>query len=228
MRDTLIVQSLYIRFSRIVLEQAAKANWLFIIKNLVVQFIHTAVSLDFSIIHFQSYFYKHIRELQLIIPILGAKIINFTNLKFLQKVSALNFINDLKLIRLFDPSEPKSTFYTQLKPLLINNENALKIIMKIRFNFGVRADFLCKDISRFNLYLFLFYLKLYELEEILQWLNWVAFRISLQGIPYKFHRSSLLHNFLLSINKFGYQSWHEKQFQKPKNSIFKLKKKWRF
>jgi hypothetical protein len=222
-RDLILVQAVYASFSFVILEENARRNWLFTIKSLVKSFTHVISSLKLSILSFTKFFYRNIRELQLIIPIVGAKVKDFNKFKFLQNISPKIFIRSLSFISLFN-SKIRYPNNVLIITRLLAPLNNLNSVLNIISNFGIELNFPID--SRNNFYTFLFYLKLYELEEILQWLNWVAFYIRIQNTPYKFKKNSALSDFIFMLNKFGYQIWYSKHFHSNTNlKTFKLKKK---
>jgi hypothetical protein len=167
-RDTFLLQALYTRFSSVISEQDAANNWLFIIKNITREFTHSAVSLDVSIVYFQRLFHQKIRELQFSIPTIGHKIDNFHNFVFLQNISTTLFTTGLCKIGLFYTYIENVLFNTKLASAFNNQLTELNIILKLSLTFGINVNIPSSSASLFNFYLFLFYLKLYELEEILQ------------------------------------------------------------
>ena len=112
-----------------------------------------------------------------------------------------------------------------------NNKESeiLNLFLKISSFFQIDLNIFNKNL---NVYLFILYLKLYELEEQLQLLNWLFFRINLDVSPYKFYRGANLVSFLETVKQSGYDFWHKQTFSIMSTKVvtkkFKLKKKWRF
>jgi hypothetical protein len=139
---------------------------------------------------------------QSIIPVIGSKIKGFNKFKFLQQISPKFFIYSLSFMSVFKKNAMRFTaFITLLKTIITTEFNTLSNIIS---NFGLELKFPI-DTST-NFYIFLFYLKLYELEETLQWLNWAAFYINIQAAPYKLTKNKSVAGFIIMLNKVGYQS----------------------
>jgi hypothetical protein len=62
-------------------------------------------------------------------------------------------------------------FNIKLKALFLSNISHFDIFIQLKDDFGIHIKFTEDSKNNFNLYLFQLYLKLYELEECLQWFN---------------------------------------------------------
>jgi len=62
-------------------------------------------------------------------------------------------------------------FNTKLRLIFLSNVSHFDNFMQLKSDFGINLKFTEDGIKNFNLYLFQLYLKLYELEECLQWFN---------------------------------------------------------
>jgi len=205
--------------------------WFLIVQALTKTFVLTSYSLNQNLIYFSRFFYKKIRQVQSVIKILRSKIQKLHNLNLLKSVSNSQFFNIWNLISIFSKDKDLNLFNIKLREYFLSNTNHFDDIIRIKNDFGIDVQFVEKPINEFNLYLFLFYLKLYELEERLQWFNWILFRSEISTSPYIFYKAPILINFLKTLRTCGYQVWHKYQF-KELHSVrirkFKLKKKWRF
>ena len=230
-RNTLLVKILYKQLCQITLDSRARYCWLFTIQNLVKSYNQSPINLDQNLIGFSHFFYKQIRVLQSTIQFLRLKIDDMHNLKLLENVSQELFIKSWYSITLFDSNNSNSSFYNILETYFSKESDEYTKLLEIKRNFGVNVDFLILSDSFFNTYLFQFYLRLHELEETLQWFNWVVFRLDIDKSPYAFYKHRTLSSFLDDVITYGYQFWHKKRFISNtvvKSNKIKLKKKWRF
>jgi len=230
-RNILLVKILYKQLCQITLDKKARYCWLFLVQNLVKSFNQSSINLNQSVIGFSHYFYKQIRELQTAIKSLRFKIIDMHKFKLLQNVSQDFFIKSWYSITLFDSNEHDSNFYNILELSFSKGDKEYTKLLEIKRDFGININFSTSSDTVFNLYLFQFYLRLHELEETLQWFNWVVFRIDIDKAPYKFYKHPTLSSFIEDVITKGYQYWYKKRFVSTniiKSNKIKLKKKWRF
>lgn len=144
------------------------SSGLFILDQLMINFIPPAFNLRYSVISFGKYFYKSLRELQSFIKELRFNIKRLSNLKLLRTVSSQTFFNMRSLITPWSLNPDNSLFINQLKVCFSKNLKALDVFSKITSCFGLKLHFFDAILSKFNLYLFQLYLTLYELEALLQ------------------------------------------------------------
>jgi hypothetical protein len=230
-RNILLVKILYKQLCQITLDKKARYCWLFLVQNLVKSFNQSSINLNQSVVGFSHYFYKQIRELQTAIKSLRFKIIDMHKFKLLQNVSQDFFIKSWYSITLFDSNEQDSNFYNILELSFSKGDKEYTKLLEIKRDFGININFSTSSDTVFNLYLFQFYLRLHELEESLQWFNWVVFRIDIDKAPYKFYKHPTLSSFIEDVITKGYQYWYKKRFVSTniiKSNKIKLKKKWRF
>jgi hypothetical protein len=204
---------------------------LFLCNQLMVTFTPPAISLRHSFVGFGKYFYKNIRELQTFIKVLRFNIKNLYNLKLLSTVSQQTFFNTRNLVTLWSSNHDNSLFIKELQGSFSNNLKEFGIFFKIVAYSGLKLDFLNTISSDFNLYLLQLYLRLYDLEEILQWFNWLLFRSHVDKKIYQFYKPSFVVSFISDVRNFGYDFWHSNRFKQLHASepeILRLKKKWRF
>lgn len=235
--DALLVKALYNKFYTLTNDRKAWYCWLVLIKTMMKDFNHnTHLNSYHNILSFSKFFYKQIRGLQSFIKFLRSKIHNLYNFKLLQHVSQDSFFHNWHSITLFDSAVRNSQFDLELARLLSDNPNQLNFFLSIKSYCGIQFAFSTLNSADFNTYLFLLYLRLYELEDILQWFNYGAFRANTGTPQYKFYKNQTLTSFFSEVALFGYQFWHNKWFRlinshnKDTFSLmrFKLKKIWRF
>lgn len=182
------------------------------------------------------YFYRIIRNLQQIMKSVLKNLKHSYKLKFLQAVTAEDFYKAMNSFQLLTPlininSSLNLSFDNHIKQLFSKSDFKLFIILKNKFKFNFKPVLNSK--VDLNLYLFIFYLKIFSLEKVLQHINWYLFRFDIESQPYKFNIPYIFINFMQDVLGFGYKAWHLKTFPVViSNSISakfkKLRKKWRF
>jgi hypothetical protein len=100
-----------------------------------------------------------------------AKIPDIHSFKFLENISGQFFYDSWDSIVLFDSSTPTTACDTMLENILVEDTSYLKKLIAVNKDFGVTANFPSLFVADLNLCLFQYYLRLYELEKILQWFN---------------------------------------------------------
>ncbi len=204
---------------------------LFIAYQLMINFIPSGIGLRQNVTTFGRYFYKQIRELQTFIKLVRFHIKNFKNLKLLRTITQQTFFNTRNLITFWSCNTDNSLFIKELERCFSQNLKQLDVFFKIANYSGLKLDFLKTKSVDFNVYLFQLYLRLNDLEEILQWFNWVLFRSHVDKKVYRFYKPKFLISFALYVGKFGYDFWHKNRFKQLHAAPlkkFRLKKKWRF
>jgi len=209
----------------------AHKQWFLIIQSMLKTFVLTSQSLQQNLASFSKFFYKKLRQIQSLIKILRPKIVKLYNFKLLQYVNNVAFFNTWTNIGTMAKPYSSDLFNTKLKALFLSNISHFDTFIQLKDDFGIHIKFIEESKDDFNLYLFQFYLKLYELEECLQWFNWIIFRSDTTEGPYKFYKETILIDFLKVVRTCGYQFWHKRHFKRMHSvstKRFKLKKKWRF
>jgi len=143
----------------------------FIFKHLVDAFIPPRVAQISHVKAFARFFYKNIRDLQSFIRSLKFKITGMYNLKLLKFVSSEVFDISFRSISFFSEHITFKAFDEHVRLLYINDNSSYIYYLKIVKFYGIKFDFPSNYTYNLNLYLFQFYIRLHELEEILQWFN---------------------------------------------------------
>ena len=205
--------------------------WSLIVQALTKTFVLTSYSLQQNLKSFGKFLYKKIRIIQSFIKSLRFKITDLHNLKLLKFVSNLQFFNAWNSISMFTKGKNVDLFYIKLRESFLLNISNFNDFIQIKNDFGIYINFTEKSTKNFNFYVFQLYLKLYELEENLQWFNWRVFRSDIGVHKYLFYKEPVLVNFFKIVRAYGYQFWHKTQFKSVHTTgikKFKLKKRWRF
>jgi len=139
----------------------------FILFSLISEFRPNKFSMSRSIVSFSRFFYKKIRELQSFIRAVKFKVFGIYNLYLLKRVSNEDFLDSFSSVRFFELASC-SSFNDHLKSVFSKDTRNFKLFLTIQKSFGIKFVFSTNYKELRNLYLFQLYVRLYELEAVLQ------------------------------------------------------------
>ncbi len=169
---------------------------------------------------FQAYgksLYKHIRWVQKVIYFLRGHMKNIDNFFFLKHISPTIYneiVSKISYETSYDVPDQKirsttNMFYVKLKRLCLSKAHIKRFndFLKIRNAYYLNVEFPNNNSNiYFNAFLFFVYLKLFDLEEVLQYINWQFFRFKKDKQPFKYNKPKPISKLLSLIEIAGYST----------------------